>query len=86
MKFNDFSRGRQGHVLMGDFLDDGGMPFLSITALLAFLNVGDYESMVFARWGASKWVQCQPRIAAVNAYSADTFKVHGRTQGDSKTY
>ena len=65
----DFLRGLVGHVLMGDFLDDGGLPFIVFKILLAFLNVGDFESMVWARWGAAKWVQTQPRVIADNAYN-----------------
>jgi hypothetical protein len=37
----------------------------------AFLDVGLYESMAWARWGASKWVQNQPRAVADNTYDAD---------------
>ena len=34
----------------------------------AFLNVGLYESMAWARWGATKWVQNEPRAVADNSY------------------
>ena len=34
----------------------------------AFLDVGLYESMAWARWGATKWVQNEPRAVADNSY------------------
>lgn len=37
----------------------------------AFLDVGLYESMCWARWGATKWVQNEPRAAADNTYDPD---------------
>ena len=48
---------------MGDFLDD-------LKALKSLLDVGLYESMSWACWGAVKWVQNQPRALAANAYEA----------------
>ncbi|CAJ1401529.1 unnamed protein product [Effrenium voratum] len=59
----DFLRGEQGSVLMGDFLDDTSLHMLPMKLLKAF-----YESMCWARWGATKWVQNEPRAVADNTY------------------
>ncbi|CAJ1456734.1 unnamed protein product [Effrenium voratum] len=67
----DFFRGEQGTVTMGDFLDDPSTSDLSIKALKSLLDVGLYESMSWARWGAVKWVQNQPRALAANSYDCD---------------
>ncbi|CAJ1420910.1 unnamed protein product [Effrenium voratum] len=67
----DFLRGEQGSILMGDFLDDTSLSNLSMKMVKAFLDVGLYESMCWARWGASKWVQNEPRAVADNTYDAD---------------
>ena len=64
----DFLRGEPGCVLMGDFLDDTSLNILDMKLVKAFLDVGLYESMAWARWGASKWVQNQPRAVADNTY------------------
>jgi len=64
----DFLRGEPGSVLMGDFLDDTALNLLSMKLVKAFLDVGLYESMAWARWGASKWVQNEPRAVADNTY------------------
>ncbi|CAJ1352020.1 unnamed protein product [Effrenium voratum] len=64
----DFLRGEQGSVLMGDFLDDTSLHMLPTKLLKAFLDVGLYESMCWARWGATKWVQNEPRAVADNTY------------------
>ena len=64
----DFLRGEQGSVLMGDFLDDGGCNALLMKVLKSFTDVGLYESMSWARWGAAKWAQNQPRILADQFY------------------
>ena len=66
----DFLRGEAGSVIMGDFLDDPEMQHVGLKILKSFLDVGLYESMAWARWGASKWVQNQPRAIAANAYDA----------------
>ena len=60
-----------GSVLMGDFLDDTSLSLLSMKVVKAFLDVGLYESMCWARWGATKWVQNEPRAAADNTYDPD---------------
>ena len=51
---------------IGDFLDDPTSSELSIKALKSLLDVGLCESMSWARWGAVKWVQNQPRALAAN--------------------
>ena len=63
-----FLRGEQGSVLMGDFLGDTSLHMLPMKLLKAFLDVGLYESMCWARWGATKWVQNEPRAVADNTY------------------
>ena len=64
----DFLRGEPGSILMGDFLDDTSLSLLSMKMVKAFLEVGLYESMAWARWGATKWVQNEPRAVADNSY------------------
>ena len=66
----DFLRGEAGSVVMGDFLDDPEMQHAGIKISKSFLDVGLFESMAWARWGAAKWVQNQPRAVAANAYEA----------------
>ena len=66
----DFLRGEAGSVVMGDFLDDPEMQHVGVKILKSFLDVGLFESMAWARWGAAKWVQNQPRAVAANAYEA----------------
>ena len=51
-------------VLMGDFDDDTSLSLLSMKMVKAVLDVGLYESMCWARWGATKWVQNEPRAVA----------------------
>ena len=53
---------------MADFLDDTSLNILDMKLVKAFLDVGLYESMAWARWGASKRVQNQPRAVADNTY------------------
>ena len=64
----DFLRGEPGSVVTGDFLDDTSLSLLSIKMVKAFLDVGLYESMACARWGATKWVQNEPRGVADSTY------------------
>ena len=70
----DFLRGEQGHVAMGDFLDDTTIKWLSNKMLKSLLDVGLYEAMSWARWGAVKWVQNQPRAVADNTFDEDKVK------------
>ena len=65
-----FLRGEAGTVIMGDFLDDPCTKSLGLKALKSLLDVGLYESMSWARWGAVKWAQNEPRALAANAYEA----------------
>ena len=67
----DFLRGEPGSVVMGDFLDDSSLSNLQMKMLKAFLDVGLYESMCWARWGATKWVSNEPRAVADNSYNAN---------------
>lgn len=66
----DFPRGEAGSVVMGDFLDDPEMQHVGVKISKSFLDVGLFESMAWARWGAAKWVQNQLRAVAANAYEA----------------
>lgn len=50
----DFLRGEPGTAIMGDFLDDPCTQSLGMKALKSLLDVGLYESMSWARWGAVK--------------------------------
>jgi len=56
---------------MGDFLDDTSLNLLDMKLVKPFLDVGLYEPMVWARWGASKWAQNEPRAVADNTYDGD---------------
>ena len=64
----DFLRGESGCVLMGGFLDDTSRNILDMKLVKAFLDVGLYETMAWARWGARKWMQNQPRAVADSTY------------------
>ena len=50
----DFLRGEAGNLSMGDFLDDGCLSSLPMKVVKAFTDVGQFESMCWARWGAAK--------------------------------
>lgn len=78
----DFLRGEAGSVGMGDFLDDPEMQHVGVKVLKAFLDVGLFESMAWARWGAAKWVQNLPRAVAANAYGARA----GRSKTSGKRF
>ena len=67
----DFLRGEQGSMIMGDFLDDTHMCRLSMKMLKSILDVGLFEAMSWARWGAVKWVQNQPRGVADNTFAEE---------------
>ncbi len=53
----DFFRGQPGQKSMGDFLDDSNLAQLPMKIVKAFTDIGQRESMSWARWGAAKWVQ-----------------------------
>ena len=54
---------------MGGFLDDTtSLNILDMKLVKAFLDVGLCDSMAWARWGASKWVQNQPTAVPDNTY------------------
>lgn len=65
----DFFRGEPGRVACPDAFDDGDLHDQRIRVLKAFLDVGDYETMAWARWGASKWVRGQFRVVCDNTYA-----------------
>ncbi|CAK0894551.1 unnamed protein product [Prorocentrum cordatum] len=60
----DFLRGEPGALTMGDFVDDGCLNQLPAKMVKALLDVGQFESMCWARWGATKWVKGEPRAVA----------------------
>lgn len=72
----NFLGGESSVVKMGDFLDDPEMQHVGVKILKSFLDVGLFEAMAWARWGASKWVQNQPRAIAANAYDARVDEGH----------
>ena len=51
----DFLRGEVGNLVTGDFLDDGSLSLLQFKLLLSFCDVGLFEAIAWARWGATKW-------------------------------
>ena len=65
----DFLRGEEGHLLMGDMLDDGDCNGQAIRKIKSMMDVAEMETLAWARWGAVKWKRGQPRIIADNKYS-----------------
>lgn len=70
----DFLRGEPGDILMGDFVDDGCLNLLPPKMVKALLDVGQYESMCWARWGATKWKKGEPRCLADQTYDPSAVK------------
>ncbi|CAE8683698.1 unnamed protein product [Polarella glacialis] len=68
----DFLRGEVGSILMGDYLDDGSLKSLPMKVVKALLDVGLYEAMAWARWGATKWVANEPRAVADQFYNPNS--------------
>ncbi|CAK0893438.1 unnamed protein product [Prorocentrum cordatum] len=71
----DFLRGEPGDILMGDFVDDGCLNLLPPKMVKALLDVGQYESMCWARWGATKWKKGEPRCLADQTYDPNAEKL-----------
>ena len=61
-----FFRGERGHVERPDFLDDGDMNDQAVSKLKAFLDVSLKGGVMYARWGAAKFVKSQCRAVADN--------------------
>ncbi len=70
----DFLRGEPGSLTMGDFLDDGSLNQLPSKMVKALLDVGQFESMCWARWGATKWVKGEPRAIGDQIYDPSAVK------------
>ncbi|CAK0790802.1 unnamed protein product [Prorocentrum cordatum] len=66
----DFYRDEPGERWCGCCLDDGDMSDLSVKVFKSFLDVSCREPLTRERWGASKFVQCQPRMMADNEFDA----------------
>ena len=58
----DFVRGEPGSLIMGDFLDDAGMNMLSTKVLSSLLDVGLYEHLAWAGWGAASGFKTNPGL------------------------
>ncbi|CAK0841997.1 unnamed protein product [Prorocentrum cordatum] len=71
----DFLRGEPGDILMGGFVDDGRSNLLPPKMAKALLDVGQYESMCWARWGATKWKKGEPRCMADQTYDPNAEKL-----------
>jgi hypothetical protein len=55
-------------VVVYIIISRGSVFAVILKLLLAFTDVGLFEAMAWARWGATKWVQGQPRAFSDNAY------------------
>ena len=64
----DFFRGDPGSIFQPFLLDDSNLAMQAIEKLKAFLDVSEEEAMTYQRWGASKFVRNQFRVANANAY------------------
>lgn len=51
-------------------MDDGCLDQVPMKMVKAMLDVGQFESMCWARWGATKWVKGEPRTIADQVYAA----------------
>ena len=66
----DFFRGEPGAVFQPFLLDDSNLALQAMEKLKAFLDVSEEEAMTYQRWGASKFVRNQFRIANANTYDS----------------
>ena len=62
----NFFRGEAGVIERPDIFDDGDLQTQPMAALKAFLDVSKSEGMVYARWGAAKFVKQQFRVVCDN--------------------
>ena len=67
----DFFRGQPGSLGQPFVLDDSDLNEQGVKKLKAFFDVGEEEAMTYQRWGASKFVRGQLRIACDNKYDED---------------
>ena len=65
----DFFRGEAGQKEVPCVFDDGDLWEQRIKLLKAFFDPTKWEAMVYARWGAAKFVRGQARFAADNTYN-----------------
>ena len=63
-----FFRGEVGQKKVPCVFDDGDFSEQRVTTLKAFVDPTQKEAMVWARWGATKFVRGQARFAADNTY------------------
>ena len=68
----DFLRGQPGEKSCAWVYDDGALHEQRVRAIKSFADVGDDESMIWARWGATKCVQGQPRLIMDNTFNPAT--------------
>jgi hypothetical protein len=64
----DFFRGNPGTVGQPYIFDDGDIDKAEVAKIKAFMDVSEEEAMTRERWGASKFVRGQLRIAIDNKY------------------
>eukprot|EP00933_Yihiella_yeosuensis_P072374 TRINITY_DN80759_c0_g1_i1.p1 TRINITY_DN80759_c0_g1~~TRINITY_DN80759_c0_g1_i1.p1 ORF type:complete len:647 (-),score=98.99 TRINITY_DN80759_c0_g1_i1:552-2492(-) len=67
----DFFRGNPGNISCPFVFDDSDIDQVNVAKLKAFLDVGEEEAMTRERWGASKFVMNQLRIAIDNKYDEE---------------
>ncbi|CAK0862940.1 unnamed protein product [Prorocentrum cordatum] len=65
----DFLRGQPGKKSCARVCDDGALNEQRARAVKSFADVGDDESMIWARWGATECAQGQPRLIVDNAFN-----------------
>ena len=80
----DLLRGEHGHMVMADFLDDGGIFMIVPKAMLSFTDLGLFEAMAWARWGCTECVQQQPSGCSDNAFYPIEIKSSGPSLAHSQ--
>ncbi|CAK0896738.1 unnamed protein product [Prorocentrum cordatum] len=70
----NFLRGEPGSLTTGDLLDDGSLNQLPSKMAEALLDVGQFEYMRWARWGATRWVKGEPRAIADQVHDPEAVK------------
>ena len=69
----DFFSGEPGDAGSGWIYDDGTPADQTLRAIKSWADVGDLETMQWARWGAVKCVQGQPRAICEQQYNKAPF-------------
>ena len=62
--------GEEGDLVTGDICDDGDLHTQAVRKVKAMTDVSEDEAMVFARWGAVKWVGGEPRAICDNRFDS----------------